>query len=674
MTPDKSKRISEVLILQQKVAKKMMAAIALLLVSTLMLGTVTYAWISISAAPEVREIKANVAGNGYLEIALQSGENTITGYVRNTIPSYNRNVDYGQSVELSNSTWGNIISMDNSAYGLDFVKLYPSRLNLTESYAVSSESFLLVPTYGTDGRMASMEKTQRVYYNGSSFTQGMNLGVSVHGDTNSMGDVGVRQVRKYYDRERFVVMMSEQLANERQQVYNNFATLLEETRRDDLIMLLDYIAKNNSSVSDQEAYDAACRFFDGIADINQQALALTRYALIAKAAADTARFNPDDDDDMQELSELYSNFGTWTLDSIKTIAQSYRYSDIVTTCNQLNSINRKINDAKTQLTPTSVSNSMSGIINVDTNTWIQKQNGDWVGGTTVNRALALRNVINDGNGDVWLGNGILFRLAGVLGDLEVRLVKDDFNIGLHICGKNAERVQTIDGRQCDPSANKGIIYRLVSNILTYINDEEDDYGQIYATVTEYDTVNAYGYSIDMAFRSNEPGSLILQQKGKNRISGETAEETEEDTGSGVQGGGSFMSFTFAGDLNRTQVTSLMQSIYVVFMNQYNRIVAVASAGTVTVKNRTATADLVLYNYNTNDGILRTTSKKSEQDQTITDITANTPLYITAIVYLSGDSASSGVISATQAMSLSGTVNLQFAHSETLKPANYDLAE
>ena len=63
--------IVHIMQMQQKIAKKLMAAIAMLLVAAVLMGVTTYAWISISTAPEVRKIKTTVGGNGYLEIALR---------------------------------------------------------------------------------------------------------------------------------------------------------------------------------------------------------------------------------------------------------------------------------------------------------------------------------------------------------------------------------------------------------------------------------------------------------------------------------------------------------------------------------------------------------------------------------------------------------------------------
>ena len=67
--------IKEILALQKQVKAKLMSAVALLLVSAILLSTSTYAWLVLSTAPEVSEMKTTAGANGALEIALQSTSN-----------------------------------------------------------------------------------------------------------------------------------------------------------------------------------------------------------------------------------------------------------------------------------------------------------------------------------------------------------------------------------------------------------------------------------------------------------------------------------------------------------------------------------------------------------------------------------------------------------------------
>ena len=294
----------------------------------------------------------------------------------------------------------------------------------------------------------------------------------------------------------------------------------------------------------------------------------------------------------------------------------------------------------------------------------------------VARVNALSTLMRSRSGDVYLANGVFYNFAYILGDYEFQLETEDYDIAMHVNGTNSQSGSG-RGTDCNPERNKGYIHNLSSSILNYITNEEIDYGQIYATVTEYDTVSAYGYSLDLAFRSNQSGYVMLQQKAADRVSGEeltgSSNDNPEDNAA-TQGSGCNMTFTFARDLSKDQVESLMQSVYIVFMSDYNRILAVASAGSVKVRNRTASADIVLYNFNTDSGIVRITSRKPSNQQSIASISSDIPTYITAVVYLSGDAATSASVSATQLYSLTGKINLQFAHSAELHPASGSFAE
>ena len=55
---------------QLNIKNKLIAAIAMLLVSSIMMVSSTYAWFTLSTAPEVQGITTTVGANGNLEIAL----------------------------------------------------------------------------------------------------------------------------------------------------------------------------------------------------------------------------------------------------------------------------------------------------------------------------------------------------------------------------------------------------------------------------------------------------------------------------------------------------------------------------------------------------------------------------------------------------------------------------
>lgn len=113
---------------------KLISAVCMLLVAVIMVVSSTYAWFTLSTAPEVTGISTAIGANGALEIWL------------------NRSDEGNNDI---NATPGNLVNLglqngvDN--YGLTSIKLYPSTLNV-EDGVISNTGFLTVPSYGADGR------------------------------------------------------------------------------------------------------------------------------------------------------------------------------------------------------------------------------------------------------------------------------------------------------------------------------------------------------------------------------------------------------------------------------------------------------------------------------------------------------------------------------------------
>ena len=130
--------------------KERVAAVALLLVlSMVMLTSASFAWLTISRAPEVSGVNTTVAANGNLEIALASGDGT-------TAPGESKVGDSsaakGQSITKSNLTWGNLVYLGDPSYGLENLTMRPAQLNRV--------ALLDSPLYGAvfskDGRVSQL--------------------------------------------------------------------------------------------------------------------------------------------------------------------------------------------------------------------------------------------------------------------------------------------------------------------------------------------------------------------------------------------------------------------------------------------------------------------------------------------------------------------------------------
>ncbi len=137
------------------IKKRLSAALCMLLVSLIILISSTYAWFTLSTAPEASNIATTVTGNGSLEIALMPGSGQF-----GEISSNGRSADgYGGAVNLTvaNTTWGNVVDLSDPGYGLSSVYLYPSSLNFNgENFKAAP---VVVPTFGYDGRPEALTDT-----------------------------------------------------------------------------------------------------------------------------------------------------------------------------------------------------------------------------------------------------------------------------------------------------------------------------------------------------------------------------------------------------------------------------------------------------------------------------------------------------------------------------------
>ncbi len=137
---------------QRDLKTKLMAAISMLLVSSLMMVTSTYAWFTLSTAPEVTGITTAVGANGNLEMALlpEHGDaELIESNVGDSISTDN--------IKEANITWGNLVDVSSTAtYGLDKITLFPAELNLNGD--IIEAALLATPKYGADGRISELAK------------------------------------------------------------------------------------------------------------------------------------------------------------------------------------------------------------------------------------------------------------------------------------------------------------------------------------------------------------------------------------------------------------------------------------------------------------------------------------------------------------------------------------
>ena len=297
------------------------------------------------------------------------------------------------------------------------------------------------------------------------------------------------------------------------------------------------------------------------------------------------------------------------------------------------------------------------------------------------------------------GSGLFSAMATLAGDYESGPIKGSNQIGPKTLYATTQICSTVSAPPAEdapvsyghtfgfsPENNTGCLQSVYAATSGLKAD-----GSVKYVITSAERVNAYGYAVDLAFRSSGSGNLFLQQDAKDRVTGEASDKTPEGrlpSTSTTQGNGSTVEFLLrrsgqeyieGSDSAKDRAKNLLQCLRVAFLKDAgewtvlgvaavdaNSIILSEADNGQTVK---ATAKLTLYTTTVVDGVL--TLKDAKTDQSITQLGVNTPTAITALVYLDGDEVQNAFLTPDQPFSLSGSINLQFAtDAKDLKPMEY----
>lgn len=187
--------------------KERVLAVALLLVmSAVMMTSATFAWITLSRAPEVTNVSTTVAANGNLEIALA----TATGEQPAESAVGDSSAAEGNDLTKANVTWGNLVNLSDPSYGLDKIVLRPALLGNTNNLL---QQPLKGVDYGKDGRLEQ-------YYNEN------------YQFTNWFTEPGGNGYFKFYENPQYGVRAISTVAYEyTNPAYYQFSLLMQEASR-----------------------------------------------------------------------------------------------------------------------------------------------------------------------------------------------------------------------------------------------------------------------------------------------------------------------------------------------------------------------------------------------------------------------------------------------------------
>lgn len=688
---------------KQDIKSKLLAAIAMLMVATIMMVSSTYAWFTLSTAPEVQGITTNVGSNGNLEIALSPLSGNASEITSNV-------GDYNDPWTVKNLTWGNLLDLSDASYGLGSINLLPSQLNLGSL----GSSPLKTPVYGEDGRISTLEANTVI--GGLMKDENGALKEGYYVD----GGYGVRVVGTSSNRTEYEITFANNFSAMNAAVINTQKLAEISLNANGKALAEIAIAHANAGGEDNNEYvtyvSALQAMVAKLQEANNELEAAIRAALLATASSNLLPTGGADQDTaiaaynavvalvipQNDLPTIWS--GLSSVDSRITaaaIGDAYAvWEDVNEALNGTDGAVATLSTLPTEDLPgttevawSNISGVMAKLMNTtgvkinnqdlstlkqQASTWQKGEpkiqdyqtDGNWTTGTSeqaYNDAMAayataqtLINSLLDGvNLQLNAGSGVYADLASVVGNIHSAVE----NVAVAIPGMGTLSLDVNIDTTTGSSAAM-VTYKTGLQIL----------GALQVTNAGGDAVIdvTYAYIVDFLFRTNASGSnLMLQTDATQRI-------YEDGTNEATMGGGSTMTF-YSTALNEQAVKGLMDAIRVVFIDPASDAllgVAKLDMNAVTTADKEVngetvkaiTASLYLYEYTQDpmSGKLTFTTQKAADQAILCALQANTAKAVSAMVYLDGDYVTNENVAA-EASSMTGELNLQFASDANLIP-------
>lgn len=633
---------------QQTVKQKLIAAIAMLMVSAIMVVSSSYAWFTLSTKPEVTGIQTSVGANGNLEMALNAG--TITSGVGDSTKA---------DVE-KNITWGNLVNLSDEAYGLRKIALLPSRLNLIDGKV--GASILATPTYGADGRVNELvaNTLNKSWVDGSGWT-GATSGVQAIGNASGMSaeQLALRQAKIDFAN---AITTAQRLA----------AGSLNTTGEKLTAMAVAVKMNGATTVAkaDVEAVQATLVTLTTAKDSLGTALLNYLYALATtQEGAATVIANTTTIDEMETLIGA-------------ALAQDTNYStakaayDALATSLESASTNLESAiasaDADGNIAWTAVSSAMAALVDTDQMVLNGYKLNEITLGDGGNAGDVASAVVQQGGLKLVTTAGVYSAIADFTGSYTASFKIAELTIsGVTVTDFPASMI-------ADPSATYATVQLKtpLSLAMDAVTAFVPDAGSADTALTDL-----FGYKIDLAFRTNAAGSYLKLQRTE-------ADRIYNDNGSDSQswGSGSYMEFDIATlGYTKDQAKEVMKAIRIVFTETVTDGVSSATIYGVAVLDmadgnyeETANgikASLKMVEYTTEaDGtrapkLIIGADKTGAEADKLMDLPQSAQANMSVIVYLDGDHVENKDV-ATGGLSLEGKLNLQFASSAELTPMDY----
>lgn len=623
------------------VRAKLVSAVAMLLVATTMVVSSTYAWFTLSTAPEVSGITTAIGANGALEIRLNSANDG-----------------------RSNHTPGNIVDLApdsvNDPYGLSKVILLPSQLVTStdaNGAAIINPQFVEFPTYGANGKPGELVKnaTAGVFTNGNFFTS-TETGVRAIGVSSGLTD------RQYaYRNAKYAA------SNYASQATTTAATSLN-TNGGVLGGIVIKKATQDGATYTPAELDALGTI---VADLKIAAGYIeSAYEEMIVALAASAKAGEDEASELlyQAVRDKFAAEDGWTLadvvngidiDGDGTIdvsvdgAFANAITALQTTLRNIAAAESAYNTAKGKGLTSYDWNDISGILNHLININSTKLNNMSVSGS-IDKAELAASVMEKGiNITLEDGAGVYVEIADHCGDYSANVTMTNVVVS----------GMTFESLTANMATKSNQTTKFLEGSLAVVTaaGAPAGGGGADSPMTEF-----YGFIVDLGFKTNAANSnLLLQTTPADRIYADNNNEL-------TQGKGSYMTYkATTTELTTDQVKGLMDCIRIVFFETDTRKVlgeARLDTAGASIGADGVTAKMYMYK----DGVLQNGTEEgaTNKDSSIVALPQNNEVEVSVLVYLDGEKIKNEHVAATATSSVTGSMNIQFASDAKLVPMEY----
>ncbi len=672
---------------KKDIKSKLLAAICMLLVSTIMMVSSTYAWFTLSTAPEVKGITTSIGSNGALEIALSPVDGDPSkvqdaGVLPSTTPWTQKNMYWGNMLDLKegySSHWEDLI-------------LNPAVLMAggTDNNGTLNTSALLgTPVYGSDGRVSNITSNTFVGgWNATNDTPG--TGYIQTGGQYGIRAVGLSSGMSAQQRDLMSALAAITTYAQKASTEASSSMTANGSALASMVVAHARVEGNNDENDYKDYVDELTQL---VADLDKSVEAMqeaVRASLLAGAT--TVK---DTDTPSYAVTRLAIQNALWedttdsesnTVSGIKTLAKAAGQTTLV---DKIDAIIGELEAAQEALEKCPKNGAkvawddVHPVLNALMDTSVD-------GSITVNGAKMseIKNKMTDSsfitgvmtytNIKLGAGSGVYYDIAEVAGDITA---KTTATVYVGMMGFDTVTLpNVVIETTYKTTAQKDADLTLLKKALSEGDNKITAVGA--STNAPMDTF--YGYVIDLMFRTNAADSkLLLQTDATQRVYGEGYDNGGASGNEETMGGGAAFTFTGVANTELSSVMGMLEALRVVFFdptasnnNTIYGIAKVTNISSTVAENgtNTVTGSLQLCNYKVEEGVVVVGDAKSDDNGATTsyddgavicDLIQNTAKAVSALVYLDGAHVTNADVLYNK--NIVGALNLQFASSVVLQP-------